>query len=182
MENGYTPIANEILEAVAGAHLNGTQLRILLLLWRNSYGFHKKDCFLPLSYLAQKLRGSKSTIGRQMRALEELGVVGSFMEKRDGHTPKRYVFLKDYSMWRCGAGEVKKPTPHLQEGPPSVSKTAQSESADWTTEKYNDTNKKNKYNFKYQKREMKKSRYDYDEIMRKTFENVTKRNKGDDID
>ena len=41
-ENGFTPISNEILEAVAGASLNGTQLRILLLLWRNSYGYHSK--------------------------------------------------------------------------------------------------------------------------------------------
>lgn len=177
MENGFTPIANEILEAAAGASLNGTQLRILLLLWRNSYGFHKKECPLPLSYLAKKLRGNKSTIARQIRRLEALGVVSSRQETCDGHTPKLYTFCKDYACWQCGAGAVDTPTHSLQISAGSVGQTADGQRAGGRTEK-DKLKYKNKY--KSMQKEEKKSRYDYDEIMRKTFLNVTKQQKGED--
>lgn len=175
MENGFTPIANEILEAAAGASLNGTQLRILLLLWRNSYGFHKKECPLPLSYLSKKLRGNKSTIARQVRRLEALGVVSARQEMSDGHTPKLYAFCKDYTRWQCGAGETETPTQRSQEGAGSVGQTADGKSASGRTEK-----DRFKYKYKSMQKEEQKSHYDYDEIMRKTFFNVTKQQKGED--
>ena len=177
MENGFTPIANEILEAAVGASLNGTQLRILLLLWRNSYGFHKKECPLPLSYLAKKLRGNKSTIARQIRRLEALGVLSARQEQCDGHTPKLYAFCKDYTRWQCGAGETETPTHSLQNGAGRVSQTANGQGAGGRTEKEK-LKYKNKY--KFMQKEEKKTRYDYDEIMRKTFLNVTKQQKGED--
>ncbi len=177
MENGFTPIANEILEAAAGASLNGTQLRILLLLWRNSYGFHKKECPLPLSYLAKKLRGNKSTIARQIRRLEALGVLSARQEKCDGHTPKLYAFCKDYTCWQCGAGEVDTPTHRPQTSTESVGQTANGRRADGRTEK---DKLKYKHKYKYMQKEQQKSHYDYDEIMRKTFFNVTKQQKGED--
>jgi len=34
LENGYTPIANELLEAVYSADLNATQLKIVLFIMR----------------------------------------------------------------------------------------------------------------------------------------------------
>lgn len=177
MENGFTPIANEILEAAAGASLNGTQLRILLLLWRNSYGFHKRECPLPLSYLAKKLRGNKSTIARQIRRLEALGVLSARQEQCDGHTPKLYAFCKDYTRWQCGAGEVDTPTHSQQNSAGSVGQTANRQGAHWRTEK-DKLKYKNKY--KSMQKEKQKSRYDYDEIMRKTFLNVTRQQKGED--
>ena len=176
MEQGFTPIANEILEAVSGASLNGTQLRILLLLWRNSYGFHKKECALPLSYLAKKLRGNKSTIAKEVRKLLAMGVVSARLEKSDGHTPKKYTFCKDYTLWKCGAGEAESPILQERNGKGREGKGADCERVYVPTEK---DNKKYKYkhNYKFMQNE-KKSRYDYDEIMRKTFLNVTNQ-KGD---
>lgn len=178
MEQGFTPIANEILEAVAGASLNGTQLRILLLLWRQSYGFHKKECILPLSYLTRKLGGNKSTIARELRKLLALGVVSARQEKNDGHTPKKYTFCKDYSLWKCGAGEADSPTPRVQNGTTGVSLTAYGESAGKGTEK---DKEKNKYKYKNYMKNEKKSRYDYDEIMKKTFFHVTGQKGEDEI-
>ncbi len=177
MEQGFTPIANEILEAVAGASLNGTQLRILLLLWRNSYGFHKKECALPLSYLVRKLGGNKSTIAKEVRKLSALGVLLARQEKSDGHTPKKYTFCKDYTLWKCGAGEADSPTPRVQKNTTGARQGADCGGANGRTEK-----DKRKYKYKYNKNTMQKeSRYDYDEIMRKTFFNVTKQ-KGDNED
>jgi len=33
-ENGYTPVANEILDELVKLPLNGTQLRIICVVWR----------------------------------------------------------------------------------------------------------------------------------------------------
>ena len=174
-ENGFTPISNEILEAVAGASLNGTQLRILLLLWRNSYGYHSKECALPLSYLAKMLRGNKSTISRQMRRLEELGLVSAVLPGPDGggRAPKRYRFNKNYDSWKSGAGPVHCNTQGEPLGPQGVGPRANGGGAwgrtykDRKITKYNEGTKGNKAVFR--------SRYDYDDIERKTFLSVTKR-------
>ncbi|HGJ5854925.1 replication protein [Arsenophonus nasoniae] len=42
IENGYTRIANELLEAIAGADLTVRQIKILLTIVRKTYGFGKK--------------------------------------------------------------------------------------------------------------------------------------------
>lgn len=169
-ENGFTPIANEILEATAGASLNGTQLRILLLLWRNSYGFHQHSCPLPLSYLEKMLRGSKSTIARQVKKLESLGVISAvYPEKQDGHTPKSYVFNKNYETWSCGAAPVGLTMQHLPVDKPGVRRNACGGTANQRT--YKDINI-NKYNSDTKKN----SRYDFEEIERQTFLNVTNGN------
>lgn len=169
-ENGFTPIANEILEATAGASLNGTQLRILLLLWRNSYGFHQHSCPLPLSYLAKMLRGSKSTIARQVKKLEFMGVISVVSpEKQDGHTPKSYAFNKDYAQWLCGAGPVGLTTQHMPPETPRVCRTDWMGNASWRTDKYRNINK-------YNSDTKKNSRYDFEKIERQTFLNVTNGN------
>lgn len=203
-ENGFTPIANELLEAISGASLNGTQLRILLLLWRNSYGFHKKECALPLSYLTKMLRGNKSTISREVRRLEAMGLISSFVpgvtegsgqkaeENGDGgegrsichsgfvggRVPKIYRFNKDYEKWLCGAGPAGRHTLRPLTGPQDVGGQAYGTLAGGLTDK----DKKIRKNSFYRQKgaingyETKKPcRYDYDEIERKTFLAVTKR-------
>lgn len=178
MEKGFTPISNEILEAVAGARLNGTQLRILLLLWRNSYGFHKKDCFLPLSYLTKMLRGNKSTISREVRRLEQLGLVLAVSPAdSDGHTPKIYRFNKDYAQWKSGAGPAEPLTQPVPSDRPGVGREANKSDAVWLTDKNKKINKNKFYSKNVCEKNSaakRKSRYDYDEIERRTFLNVTK--------
>lgn len=169
LENGFTPISNEILEAVSGASLNGTQLRILLLLWRNSYGFHRKECSLPLSYLEKMLKGSKSTIARQIRRLAEAGVINETTKKGDGHTPKIYSFNKNYKTWKCGAAPIEKNTESYSKKEAEVCGLKNREFAIPRTDKYI-----NKYNFKNNFKKEKKSRYNYEEIERRAFLNVTK--------
>lgn len=171
MENGFTPVANEILEATAGASLNGTQLRILLLLWRNSYGFHQTDCALPLSYLEKKLRGNKSTIARQLRGLERMGVIFSALpDKNDGRTPKRYAFNKNYEGWQCGAGEVSLQALHGGMGASTVGKSGNLSCVREPT--YKD-NYKNNNKYIYKNNAKRKSRYDFEDIERQVFLNVT---------
>lgn len=68
-ENGYTAVANELLEQIMKLSLNGTQFRIVLAIWRYTYGFRRTRHKLPLSYLAEKIGASK---GQTQKALDQL--------------------------------------------------------------------------------------------------------------
>jgi phage replication O-like protein O len=50
LDNGYTRIANEILEAMAKIKLSPTQYRILFVVWRYTYGFQRKEHKLSLTF------------------------------------------------------------------------------------------------------------------------------------
>jgi phage replication O-like protein O len=42
LENGYTRVANELMEAIMRFPLNKRELKIILYIIRNSYGYHRK--------------------------------------------------------------------------------------------------------------------------------------------
>jgi phage replication O-like protein O len=47
LEKGFARIANEIFDNIVKIPLNGTQFRIVILLWRETYGFSRKDESTP---------------------------------------------------------------------------------------------------------------------------------------
>ena len=42
-ENGHTDIANEIVEALARTRISGTETQLLWVIFRKTYGWHKKE-------------------------------------------------------------------------------------------------------------------------------------------
>ena len=53
IDNGeFTRIANEILEHIAKAKLNGTQYAIILTIWRYTYGFQRISHEMSLGFMA----------------------------------------------------------------------------------------------------------------------------------
>lgn len=55
-EDGYTAIANEIMEALIAAELSGQEFRIALLVIRKTYGFKKKEDAISLSQMCPSIR------------------------------------------------------------------------------------------------------------------------------
>lgn len=114
-ENGYTPIANEILEAVMRQRLGGTQLRLVLAVWRYTYGFNRRQHQLSESFLARAVDAHPKQVARELRALVKkrmLRVAG-----RDAASGAHILaFHKNYDEWegadrlgqqerkRCGTG------------------------------------------------------------------------------
>lgn len=97
LEDGFTRIANEILERAARHRLNGTQFRILLVVWRHTYGWGRKEAELSLSFLAAAIGASRSQVDRELTALIErnvLEVVGGGNGK-----PRLLRFNKDFRSW-----------------------------------------------------------------------------------
>lgn len=75
IENGYTRIANELLEATAKFPFNGSQLRMILFLWRKTYGFQKKEDAISLSQWELGTGLNRRTIQREIRALQKMNVL-----------------------------------------------------------------------------------------------------------
>lgn len=181
LKNGYTPIANELLEAVAACRLNGTQMRILLLLWRNSYGFHKDACALPLSYLVRATGANKSSVSRELSRLVKMRIVARTVSESAKITGTRcYRFLKDYTKWRHENGEPVCVFADTKIGKKEVCKNENGGLSVFATNKDNKKIYKNIYRAQKNFTPKKKSRYNYAEIERRIFQNMARAAKEED--
>ncbi|MDF1511080.1 hypothetical protein Gp_78 [Bacillus phage vB_Bacillus_1020A] len=109
LKNGHTRIANEILEQITKTNLNGTQLRIVMVIWRFTYGFRRKAHELPLAMIAEKVNTTKSHVDRELDCLIDrkiVTVVG--IGKRRGRI---LSFNKNYEEWQ--EQPVSSPEPEL---------------------------------------------------------------------
>lgn len=92
LEDGYTPIANEILEALARTNLSAYQSRILSAILRKTYGYHKKEDCISNSQLVELTGLHKQHVWRTLGDLKNRNLV----------TKRGYFvgFNKDYTQWR----------------------------------------------------------------------------------
>lgn len=97
LEDGYTRIANEILERAARHRLNGTQFRILLVVWRHTYGWGRKEAELSLSFLAEAIGASRSQVDRELTALIERNILE--VVSGGNSRPRVLKFNKDFESW-----------------------------------------------------------------------------------
>ncbi len=95
LENGYTKIADTILERIAQEKLNGTQLRILLIVWRSTYGWGKKSYSLSESYLSKATGIHKQQIKRELKSMINEGILIE-VEKPSFNTARVIAFNKRY--------------------------------------------------------------------------------------
>ncbi|QBP06991.1 replication protein O [Virgibacillus phage Mimir87] len=96
-KNGYTRIANEILEQTMKTNLNGTQFRLVMAIWRYTYGFQRKQNELSVSFLAESLNTSRSAVDRELKTLVDRNVI---TVKEIGQKGARVLsFNKNYKEW-----------------------------------------------------------------------------------
>lgn len=110
LEEGYTRIANEILEVVSKVKLNGTQFRILMAIWRYTYGFNRKSSEFSLNFLSEATNSNKQQVKRELDKLIEDNII--FIEKEAKFNTSRILgFNKNYSEWKVeGIQSIKKDT------------------------------------------------------------------------
>jgi phage replication O-like protein O len=97
-ENGFTPIANELLDAFMRLNLSEHAWRIVICIIRHSYGWHKKTAYLTLSQIARATGLDVRLIPRTVKRLCGRGII-----IRDGNA---YGLQKDYSQWRVSSVEM----------------------------------------------------------------------------
>lgn len=98
LENGYTPIANELLEAVYLADLNATQLKIVLFIMRYTYGFSRKQHTLSVSFIANGTGISRRYITSELQKLIDANIV-KIIETQVGTRARTLQINKHYKEW-----------------------------------------------------------------------------------
>lgn len=97
IENGYTKIANELLEAIAFRICNATWLKIIIYLIRITYGFQRKEVETNYQAIATKTGFTKDTIKHALEDMHRL----LFIKIRVVSQERLVVSVnKDYDLWK----------------------------------------------------------------------------------
>jgi phage replication O-like protein O len=103
-ENGYTAIANEIIEALARTRIPGEARQVLDVILRRTYGWQKKEAVITRKHFitATGLKGPNVTRG--VRKLLEMNLI---CIKSDTQKAVSYRLNKDYESWRFVSKKIR---------------------------------------------------------------------------
>jgi phage replication O-like protein O len=106
LKNGYTPIANQLLEALYRTDLTGGEWALIMCIARASYGWSQKEAPISIREAARRLGKHYTHTKRTTRALMARGILA-----RHGAS---ILIAKDYETWgpRTVPGTVDGPGDH----------------------------------------------------------------------
>jgi phage replication O-like protein O len=99
-ENGYTPIANEILEKIISSGLNGTEKAVILHILRKTYGFQKKEDEISLSQFMVSIPVSRQTLCSALEVLQLVKIVRLVKKGNSKKASNLWAFNKNYDEWQ----------------------------------------------------------------------------------
>lgn len=99
LEDGYTPIANEILDNLCKINLTAYQARIIWYIFRKTYGYHKKEDWVSVSQIVEATGLKQSHVSRAKKELLLRGLI---------YTPTgiKIAFQKNSRLWKDIPNEV----------------------------------------------------------------------------
>ena len=110
IENGYTMIASELIDQFQKIKLSGRQWNILMVIIRQTYGYHRKECSITNNFIAEATGQHKCNVSRELSSLQSFGIIR--IEEVEG---KRMLSInKDYEHWNFTAKSVIKIDNHKQ--------------------------------------------------------------------
>lgn len=102
-ENGYTPIANEIMEALCKTRIKGEARQVLDFILRKTYGWNKKEDGIALSQFAKATNLKIPNICRSLKYLIQMNIIiksDNTIIKNDNGWMITYGFNKHYTTWK----------------------------------------------------------------------------------
>lgn len=103
-EDGYTRIANELLEALCKANLSPYEWKVLLAVVRLTYGWNKKEKIVSLSQISILTGIRPHHVWRSLRKLKEKELIIMISQGRGRKT--RLALQKDYERWKLRSKEL----------------------------------------------------------------------------
>jgi phage replication O-like protein O len=97
IQNGYTKIANELLEAICRLNISGNEMRILLYIIRRTYGFNRKFSEIPLSDIASAVGMRNEHVSKALKRLSSRKIIELHANK--GVKPQTISIVKNYDEW-----------------------------------------------------------------------------------
>ncbi|MDU5081988.1 replication protein [uncultured Tissierella sp.] len=98
LQNGYTRIANEILEALARTDLNGTQRRIIDVVIRQTDGYQRKEHEMSLNFISIATNIHKMQIQRELTSLIDRKII-TVVSEASFNKSRMMALNKNYNSW-----------------------------------------------------------------------------------
>lgn len=96
LENGYTRIANEIMDNLVNTPLLGAEFQVLLFIIRKTYGYNKKQDRISFTQFEKHTGISRQTINKTIKNLVAKGMIVKIYLP-EGNIG--YTFIKDKEKW-----------------------------------------------------------------------------------
>ena len=97
LSNGYTKIANELLEAICRLNISGNEMRILFYIIRRTYGFNRTYSEISLSEISTAIGMRNEHISRTLKRLSSKNIIEIHSNK--GVKPQTISIVKNYEKW-----------------------------------------------------------------------------------
>ena len=153
LKNGYTKIANELLEAICRLNISGNEMRILLYIIRRTYGFNRSYAEISLSEIASAVGTRSVHISRALKKLSALNLIE--LRSSEGVKPQTISIVKDYEEWAvesCAELLLPKMVTVTKNGNPTITKNGNPTITKNGNPTYKENNKEIiKESFKYNK-------------------------------
>lgn len=91
IDDGYTKVANELLEAIMRINLSSYEFRVIMAIMRKTYGYCKKQDYISLSQLEEITGIKANNVCRTLKKLKAKNMILS-----NGHLTG---IQKDYDKW-----------------------------------------------------------------------------------
>ena len=75
LEDNYTQVPNEVLEALAMAQLSTNEFRITIFIIRKTYGWHKQTDWIALSQIVEGTGIAKPNVCRTLNSLKRKHII-----------------------------------------------------------------------------------------------------------
>lgn len=115
-ENGFTPVANELLDEICRYKFNASQLRIILKVWRLTYGYSRKEHDFSVTFLHETTGLSEVTVKKELKSLIEAKVL-KVTKEATYNAARKLSFNKNYEEWEV-AGMASKDDPEVYDHTP----------------------------------------------------------------
>lgn len=100
LEDGFTPIANAIMDALARTRFSGYERSVLDFLFRKTYGWSKKSDLISLSQFVDGTGILKPHVVRTIKRLIEKNVIHKAITKIGNDNLVQYEFNKHWGTWQ----------------------------------------------------------------------------------
>ncbi len=98
LEDGYTRVANEILEALISHRLSGQEYQVVLLIIRKTFGFGKLCDLISMGQIAAATGINRAKVASLLKGLYAKNILG--VTQKDNSYINCLHFSKDHERWK----------------------------------------------------------------------------------
>ena len=100
LEDGFTPVANTIMEPICHTRLSGTDWALLHFLWRKTYGWSKPSDIISLSQFCEGTGMEQAHVCRTIKRLLAMNVIFRHVARIGKGDTATYEFNKRVWAWK----------------------------------------------------------------------------------